>query len=128
MYDTPRLSESTLQNEGRRSPAPPEIDQNFGCEFTCCHAAEQGDHVDVWAEFCDAAGRTDDDALIALGVSERWLSSGAARYGIQNILPSSDGTYEPADHGIEAIVVPARPLRDHDYNHEDLGDLIAFAI
>jgi hypothetical protein len=92
--------------------------------------AEQSRNVPIpplAVEFCAAAmaaSRVDVSALAALCVSAAWLWSGPSRFGIAEIQPHRDGTYDPLPGGRRAIVLPARPiegLEDHDP-----FDLVAF--
>ena len=71
------------------------------------------------------------DLLEKRGVPHEFLWRNAMRFGIARIAVLSDGTYQPIEDGMPAIIVPANPLlspaefeEGDDIN--DIGDLIAW--
>jgi hypothetical protein len=89
---------------------------------------------DLWQEFTAATAATEPrhfDWLKRQGVDHRFLFHAPMRFGVTEIAPSNDGTYQPIDDGQRAIIMPAVPLlapwewEDGD-DIEDLGDLIAW--
>ncbi|HVB15164.1 MAG TPA: hypothetical protein VNF04_01395, partial [Stellaceae bacterium] len=89
---------------------------------------------DLWGEFTaatKAAERRHFDWLERQGVPHDFLWHGPMRFGVAEIVPSNDGTYQSIHGGQRAIIMPATPLLapwewDDGDDIEDVGDLIAW--
>ncbi|HLJ21490.1 MAG TPA: hypothetical protein VKU84_14885, partial [Stellaceae bacterium] len=68
------------------------------------------------------------DALVRCGVSRRWLFGGAMRFGVAEIETYADGSYQPAEGGRVAIVLPETPYNSdvRRFEDHDPGDLVGF--